>query len=201
MRELVRPLALAAVVVAAMAAPAFAQKDTVRVGAAAAPTIRVSEDTVINYTGVVPATFTGALDADDSTYNRAVSCASLSGVGTAVPFDTVTITNSSPGTANVMIQSELVGGGACTDSNDTFFTLYNGTFNPAAALTNCLAVNDDISGATNRCSRLTFSIPVGETRVVTVAGFNNAASANGLFSYQISFAGTTPVELIDFEID
>lgn len=201
MRTFTRPLVLIAGVALAITSPLFAQKDSVRVGAPVAPTIAASEDTAITYTGSVPATFTAALDADDSTYNRAVTCAALSGVGTAVPFDTVTITNSSPGAANVMIQSELVGGGACGDTNDTFFTLYNGTFNPATPLANCLAVNDDISGATNRCSRLIFSIPVGETRVVSVAGFNNATDPDGLFSYQISFAGTTPVELLDFEVD
>src|SRR6185295_18899532 len=149
-----------------------------RTGAALAPTIQASENTVISYTGTVPAMFTGALDADDSTYNRATTCGALSGVGTAAPFDTIVITNNSPGTANVVIFSSLVGGGVCGNANDTFFTLYNGAFNPAAALTNCVAVNDDIAAAANRCSQLMFSVPVGETRTVVVAGFNNAATAN-----------------------
>src|SRR6185295_673459 len=129
--------------------PAWAQKDSVRTGAALAPTIQASENTVISYTGTVPAMFTGALDADDSTYNRATTCGALSGVGTAAPFDTIVITNNSPGTANVVIFSSLVGGGVCGNANDTFFTLYNGAFNPAAALTNCVAVNDDIAAAAN----------------------------------------------------
>ena len=90
---------------------------------------------------------------------------------------------------------------SCTDTHDTFFTLYNGSFNPASALTNCLAVNDDISGASNRCSTLSFAVPVGETRIVVVAGFNNAATANGLFAYQINFTGTTPVELVEIRVD
>ncbi|HEV7667361.1 MAG TPA: hypothetical protein VGS22_02475 [Thermoanaerobaculia bacterium] len=181
--------------------PAWAQKDSIRTGAAIAPTIRASENTVISYTGTVPATFTGALDADDSTYNRATTCAALSSVGTAAPFDTIVITNNSPGTANVIIFSSLIGGGVCGDANDTFFTLYNGAFNPASALTNCVAVNDDIAAAANRCSQLTFSIPVGETRTVVAAGFNNATDPDGLFGYQIQFTGTTPVELIDFSVD
>jgi hypothetical protein len=183
-----------------VAVPALAQKDKVRTGAAVAPTIRASENTVISYTGTVPPIFTGALDADDTTYNRPVTCSSLSGVGTAVALDTVVITNNSPGTANVVIFSSLIGGGPCGDPNDTFFTLYNGVFNPASSLTNCVAVNDDISGASNRCSQLTFSIPVGETRTVAISGFNNAASG-GLFSYQINFTGTTPVELTDYSVD
>lgn len=150
----------------------------------------VNVDTPINFTGTVPAAFTGSFDAGDMTHNRPVSCAALSGVGTAVSYDTVTITNNSPGIANFVVFSSLIGGGACGDNNDTFFTLYNTTFNPAAALTNCLAVNDDISGATNRCSTLSFAIPIGQTRVVTVAGFNNLAVPGGAFSYQINFTGT-----------
>jgi uncharacterized repeat protein (TIGR01451 family) len=152
--------------------------------------IDASENTVINYSGAVPATFSGALDADDSTYNRPVTCASLSGVGTAAAHDTVTINNPTGSAVNFVVTSTLPGGGACGDANDTFFTLYNTTFNPASPLTNCLAVNDDISGASNRCSTLSFSVPAGATRVVAIAGFNNAASANGLFSYSINFAGT-----------
>ncbi len=195
----IRTCTLAALLIAI---PAMAQKDTVRSGAAATPTIRASENTVITYTGTVPAIFTGALDADDTTYNRPVGgCTTLSGVGTAVPVDTVTITNSSPGTANVVIFSSLVGGAVCGDANDTFFTLYNGAFNPASSLTNCVAVNDDIAAAANRCSTLSFSIPVGETRTVAVAGFNNATDPTGLFTYQINFTGTTPVELTDYSVN
>ena len=181
------------------ASSAGAQKvDTVRAGAALPPHLDASEDTPINYLGGVPPLFTGALDADDSTYNRAVTCSSLSGVGTAVAFDTITITNNSPGTANFVVTSSLVGGGACGNANDTFFTLYT-SFNPATPLANCLAVNDDISGATNRCSTLSFPIPVGQTRIVVVSAFNNPPT--GLFSYQINFTGTTPVELIDFSVE
>ncbi|MEO8459159.1 MAG: hypothetical protein ABI451_01410 [Dokdonella sp.] len=193
-----RTLSFLALVVAI---PAWAQKDTVRVGPALAPTIDASENTVITYTGSVPPSFTGALDADDSTYNRAVTCAALSGVGTAVPYDTVMVTNSSPGNANVTIFSSLVGGAVCGDTNDTFFTLYSAAgFNPASPLTNCLAVNDDIAAAANRCSTLSFAVPVGETRTVVVAGFNNATDPAGLFGYQINFTGTTPVELTKFEV-
>jgi hypothetical protein len=180
---------------------ASAQKDFARTGAAVPPVIDASENTVISYDGSVPAIFTGALDADDSTYNRATTCGALSGVGTAAPWDTVVITNNAPGVANIIIFTSLVGGGACGDANDTFFTLYNGPFNPAAALTNCVAVNDDIAAAANRCSQLTFSIPVGETRTVVVSGFNNATDPDGLFSYQVNFTGTTPVELLHFSID
>lgn len=191
-----------AIAMAATASGAAAQKiDTVRIGAPATAILRASETTTISLTGATPGSFTGALDADDSTYNRAVSCTQLSGVGTAVPFDILFLTNNASGTATLVVSSSLVGGGACGDANDTFFTLYNGSFNPASPLTNCLAVSDDIAGAGNRCSSLSFAIPAGETRVVAIAGFNNATDPAGLFSYQINFAaGTTPVELLEFRV-
>lgn len=173
--------------------------DVVRAGPASPPAMRASEDTVINYTGGEPASFTGSLDADDSTYNRATTCAALSGVGTAAAYDTITINNTGSGTANFIVAASLTDGSACGDANDTFFTLYS-AFNPAAPLTGCLAVSDDIDGAANRCSSSTFSIPAGETRVLVVTGYNNA-SDGGLFDYRINFTGTVPVELMSFDID
>jgi hypothetical protein len=164
--------------------------DVERLGSPVSPVLRASEVTNISFTGTVPATFTGALDADDSTYNRLTTCTALSGVGTATAFDTVVITNNSGAAGNVTITSSLVGGAACTDANDTFFTLYS-SFNPATPIANCLAINDDISGATNRCSRLTFPLAASEVRTVVVTSFDNAATATGLFPYEISFAGTT----------
>ena len=179
--------------------PAIAQKvDFARQGPAGPPVIDASEDYPLNYLGGEPSLFTAALDADDSTYNRAVSCTSLSGVGTAVAYDTLTITNNSAGTANFVVFSSMVGGGACAGAPDTFFTLYDTSFNPAAPLTNCLAVNDDISGSANRCSTLTFTIPLGQTRVVVLSAFDNASLPAGLFDYQVNFTGTTPVELVSF---
>jgi hypothetical protein len=180
--------------VAGLAFCAMAQAketDVSVLGPGTAPVIRASETTNINFVGTVPATFAGALDADDSTYNRHTgSCTTLSGVGTAVPFDLVNITNNSGSAGSITISTQLVGGGACTDANDTFLTLYS-TFNPATPLVNCLALNDDISGATNRCSTLTFPMTAGESRTVVVSGFNNATNAAGLFSYEVNFAGTT----------
>jgi hypothetical protein len=180
---------------------ARAQKDFARTGSALPPVIDASENTPVSYTGAVPPLFTGALDADDSTYNRPATCTTLSGVGTAVPLDTVVITNNSAAVANMVVFSSLVGGAVCGNANDTFFTLYNGVFNPAAALGNCVAVNDDIAAAANRCSQLSFAIPVGETRTLVVAGFNNALDPAGLFPYQINFTGTTPVELLHFSVN
>lgn len=148
------------------------------------------ENTIVNYTGTVPATFMGALDADDSTYNRVVNtCATVS--LTDVAYDTVTINNTTATTADFVVTSELDGGGACDLSNNTHFTLYSNVgFNPASPLNNCLAINDDISPS-NLCSTLPFAIPAGETRTLVTAGVFGASATFGLFSYQINFAGTT----------
>lgn len=182
------------------AALAAGKADLVRKGPAAPPTIDASENTPINYTGGVPATFTGALDLDDSTFNRPVTCGSLSGVGTAVAYDTITITNATGAVADFVVYASQVGGAACPDpaGPDTFMVLYDTTFDPASPLTGCLAVNDDRNGSSDRCSGLAFSIPVGAVRVVVVTAFDNASLPTGLFNYQVNFTGTTPVELQGF---
>ncbi len=177
----------------ALSLSAFVQAKEVDVsvlGPAVAPVIRASETTNINFNGMVPATFAGALDADDSTFNRPLTCTSLSGVGTAVPFDIVNITNNSGSSGSITIKTQLVGGAACGDANDSYMVLYS-TFAPATPLANCLAINDDIAAAADRCSSLTFPLNAGEARTVVVTGFNNAADPDGLFTYEVNFAGTT----------
>lgn len=156
---------------------------------AASPiTIHASEHTEVLYAGNPLPGFSGALDADDATYNRVVSCAALSITATAVAFDTVTITNGTTAHADLTVSSTLPGGGPCGDDSDTFFTLYS-SFDPAMPLQNCLAVNDDISGSANRCSHLRIALPPGARRTVAIAGFGNAALPNGLFAYQVNLAG------------
>ncbi|WP_139225077.1 hypothetical protein [Dokdonella immobilis] len=166
-----------------------------------APVIRASTDTVINYPGgTPPGNVIGSFDAQDSTFNRPVSCATLSGVGTAVPFDTITLTNSGASTATVNIRVGQQGdpSTACGEVIDPFMVEYDTSFNPASPLTNCLQVNDDTGGAADRCPSLTgVSIPSGATRVYVLTSFDNAA----VFNYEVTFAGTTPVTLQSFGIE
>jgi hypothetical protein len=160
--------------------------DVVSTNFAVAPVIDASEVTNINFNGTVPATFTGALDADDSTFNRPVSCSGLSAVGTAVAYDLVNITNTSanPGTITVFSEESA---GVCA-AIDSVFALYS-AFTPATPLAGCLAVDDD-TGVGN-CSQLVFPLLAGESRTLVVTAFNNASAATGQFPYQINFAGTT----------
>jgi hypothetical protein len=162
--------------------------DVVSTNAAVTPVINASEVTNINFNGTVPATFTGALDPDDSTFNRTFDdCTGLSGTGTAVAFDTVNITNTS-GSAGSITLAMQAPGGACPTTIDPFLLVYS-TFNPATPLTGCLTGNDDFN-STN-CSSVTFPIAAGQTRTVVTTSFPNATNTAGQFAYEINFAGTT----------
>lgn len=181
-------------------AAALADKpaDTMREGGPIPPTIRASEDTIINYPGgTPPANVVGALDADDSTYNRLLSgCGALSASGTAVSYDTITLTNTGSSTATLNVQ---VGDPAdptqCTGL-DTYVSVYDSVFNPADPTTGCLASDDD-SGP-GFCSLLTgVSVPAASTVVIVVTSFGNGS----FFDYGVGFGGTTPVSLQSFKID
>lgn len=185
-------------------APAFSADTKIDVASTQPPVmavVRASTDTPIDYPGgTPPANVVGAFDAQDSTFNRPVTCTSLSGVGTATPYDTITLTNSGASTATVNVRLGQQGNpsAACGTVIDPFMVLYGATFNPATPLAGCLAVNDDTNGATDRCPSLTgISIPSGQTRVIVLTTFDNGAA----FPYEVTFAGTTPVSLQNFSVD
>ena len=123
-------------------------------------------------------TFPGTLTVADPTFNRPVNCSALSGVGTAVRYDVIPVTLACP--TSVTVSTEIADGGSITPNGtgtagpDMFMVLYGtGGFNPASPLTNCLAVNDDISGAANRRSRIvSASLPAGSYTAV-LTSFNN----------------------------
>jgi hypothetical protein len=170
---------------------AQAKVDTPRVGPPVAPKPNASEDTVLTYVGGVPAPIIGALDADDSTYNRALTgCGSLSGVGTAVFYDTISITNTTAGTASFVAETSDQGTPGVCASIDTFMTAYAPTFAPATPLTNCVAADDD--AGPGACSHIAFTVPSGGTAVIVVTSFGNAVT----FPWQVIFTGTTPVDLV-----
>ncbi len=175
--------------------------DVATTNAAVAPIIRASTDTPISYPGgTPPANVVGSFDAQDSTFNRPVNCGALSGVGTATPFDTITLTNTGAGTATVNVRLGQQGNpsAACGTVIDPFMVIYDGSFNSASPLTNCLLVNDDTNGSTDRCPSLNgVSVPSGQTRVIVLTAFDNGAA----FPYEVTFAGTTPVSLQSFKVD
>jgi uncharacterized protein (TIGR03382 family) len=168
------------------------QGDFAIAGAGSAPQVRASENTDINFDGNTPAAIMGALDADDGTYNRNLSdCGALSGVGTDVSFDTITITNNSPADATLDIFTSDQGDPASCAAIDTYLAAYIPSFDPSDATLNCVESNDDTIAF---CSQITLTIPQGETAVVVNTAFDNA----DFFDYQTNFTcvdctiGSTP---------
>ena len=84
---------------------------------------------------------------------------------------------------------------------DTYLVMYSGSFNPASPLANCTLTNDDADGAGGDfCSALAaIAIPAGAVRVFVLTAFDNPPT--GLFNYEVTFAGTTPVALQKFSVD
>lgn len=153
--------------------------------------LKASEDYPVTYPGgTPPAPVAGALDADDSTYNRVISsCAGLSGTGTAVFYDTISLTNTGAASATIDVDLDCSG-------DDSYLTAYLNSFNPAAPLDNCIDSDDD-DGVGN-CSRLTgLAVPAGATLVLVVSSFGNGAQ----FAWSADFTGSVPVELQSFQIE
>lgn len=107
----------------------------------------------------------GSITLTDATFNRPVSFATLSSVGTAVHYDQLVIIGATPGLYNFRMRA--VPGG----SFDTFLALYAGGFDPAAALTNLVALDDDF---TNVASGSGFSLAAGVTYTVISTAFSNS---------------------------
>lgn len=87
-----------------------------------------------------PVNISGALTASDPTFNRPLSLASLSLVGTNVAYDLYGFHVSAAGAYSIEALSFGGTGGA---GSDTFFALYRGAFNPAAPLSNLVQIDDD----------------------------------------------------------
>ncbi|MBX3274583.1 MAG: hypothetical protein KF729_30235 [Sandaracinaceae bacterium] len=87
---------------------------------------------------------------------------SLSGVATAVAYETRPIHNASAGTLSVTIAS--------TASYDGYLVIYAGTAIPSDVLM-CLAGDDDSGGSGN--PRVTFTLAPGQSALVVQSGFDN----------------------------
>lgn len=96
------------------------------------------------------------------TYNRLFTLTSLSDVGTAVRYETLTFTVSAPG----LYAFQSIG------AFDNFLTLYGPSFNPASPLINALALNDDLSGTTGS-SGFSFSLMANQPYVLVTTGYEN----------------------------
>lgn len=85
--------------------------------------------------------FTGTLDTSDPLFNRPTSATALSAVGTAVAYDVFTFTAEATGPYSVVGDYTAGGIGSATGL-DGYLLIYT-SFNPASALANLVAGDDD----------------------------------------------------------
>ncbi|PZP28497.1 MAG: hypothetical protein DI603_19135 [Roseateles depolymerans] len=116
-------------------------------------------------------TITGSLSESDSTFNRPLTLSSLSGVGTAVHYDSFSFLGASGGA----YEFRMTTGPAPTF--DTFLLLYAGSFNPASPLTNLVALNDDLAGSGSN-SGFTYTLTAGAVYTIVSTAFSNTGLGN-----------------------
>lgn len=117
-----------------------------------------------------PVTFSGALTASDPVFNRPLTTNLLSAVGTAVAYDVYGFHVNANGTYS--IEATAFGG----NNADTYFALYQSTFNPARPLTNLVNVDDDSGVGT--LSLLSSTLTAGtQYYLVFSAYYNNSYGA------------------------
>jgi uncharacterized repeat protein (TIGR01451 family) len=133
--------------------------------AATPPTNSVAA--TVNYVATIPAS---------PTFNRPLSCAGLSGVGTAVGFFAQEFSIDLAGSYTMTATGGSIG--------DTVFVLYDGPFNPASPLTNCLAFNDDANGL---LSEITSPLVTGTLYTLVSTTFDNGVT--GTTDVQITGPG------------
>lgn len=182
MARLIRSLLACLTIVFVFAGPASAQKgDYAKSGPPEPPTFKASENTNVELATDLPSTVTGALDADDSTYNRlAGGCGAPSAIGTDVFYDTVTVSNNSGILAALDVATSDVGDPAQCISGDTFLSVYSPSFNAVSPTTNCVTSDDD--GGPGVCSAVSFDLGVGQTAIIVVGSYGNGA----MFDYQVN---------------
>lgn len=115
----------------------------------------------------------GTISLSDAVFNRPFTLTSLSGVGTAVHYDTLSFSGVTPGSYDFRMVGVPAG------SFDTFLLLYAGAFNPLAPLTNLVALNDDF-GNIAAGSGFTFALSGGTSYTVVSTAFDNAGVGNYL---------------------
>lgn len=210
MRKLI---AVAALALGLSSAAAFGQLsrdikfDIAKIGPAQPPSMRGALLGDIEFEGPRSlSNLTLSLGPESSTFNRPMSCSSLSTAGSSVPFQAITVRNTGKeaGTLNLRFGKAGDPHAACGATPDTLIAVYEGLFVPASPLTNCVDVNDDADGASDRCSSLRgIRLPAGEARVIVLTTFSSGmatASANEV-KLELSFDGSVPVTLQSFSID
>lgn len=127
-------------------------------------------------------TFTGDTTGA-ATYNRTLSGSpppGYSAVGTAVQYNVLSFSVTAGGSYDFLLT------GVDPAGWDTFLTLYSGSFDPSAGLTNALIANDDFP--TIGLSGFSYALDTGTSYFAVVSGFGNDDA--GAWDLQITGPGT-----------
>ena len=111
---------------------------------------------------------TGTLAATDPVFNRPFSLTTLSAVGTAVFYDAFSFIGVTPGPYSFTMSSP-----AGANTIETFLALYAGGFNPAAPLTNLVALNDDFTTGNFTLSGFSFTLNATSVYTIVSSSFGN----------------------------
>lgn len=157
------------------------------------------------------AVFSGTLTTTDPVFNRPSSATALSGVGTAVAYDTYTfVADVAPYSISV---DATAGGLGSATGLDSYAFVYS-TFNPATPLAGLLAGDDDwpdpdgagpissfdgslipSSGSFGSATTSTvLTLTPGNTYTVVVGSFDNATVATGVGPYTLTITGAVVPE-------
>lgn len=160
------------------------------------PVVQLPTNEATAPTGNITLNFSGTLELADPVFNRPLSIAqggscALSGVGTAVHYDTYTYTTTTSG--NVTISIKPGDGATITPSGaDTYIALYGpGGFNPASPCTNFIASNDDDGGSA--LSRIVTTTPLAPgTYTIVFTSFDNTPSSPNALPWSYTLKVITP---------
>lgn len=107
------------------------------------------------------------------TWNRTINCSTLSGIGSAVAYQTQEFSISSNDTCTLTMTGNTL--------SDPFLHIYSSPFDPTNQTNNCVAYNDDFSGLD---SAITTPLTGGQTYVYVASAFGNGTE--GTFDASIS---------------
>jgi hypothetical protein len=122
-----------------------------------------------------------------ATFNRPLAGnppTGLSGVGTAVAYNTFSFSPAQSGSYSFLLTST-------TANFDPFLALYSGTFNPASPLTNLVVANDDFTTGNSTLSGFTYALLASSNYTAVITGFNNADF--GTYALTISTAAEAAI--------
>jgi hypothetical protein len=143
---------------------------------------------------VLPSAFAavvaGSLSASDPTFSRAFGFGPCGGAldGAAMHYDVYDLSVSVTGGFDISITTVPPG------SFDSFLTIYNGPFDPANALTNCYAVDDD-SGPNVDSLLDNLLLNSGTQYFAVVTSFADGETGDYTLSAELDQANTTGAQI------